>query len=329
MNKDFKKRWDRGADTWDLTISSERNPHYHYYRTTDLLVIQLLSSTHAKRALELGCGTAGCAIYAMQSLQDADDLHITGIDISPRMIEFGRRNITQAGLDDRIKLDVGNVDSLSYPDEDFDVVFSRGAVLSYTKNPEQLLNSAHRVLRGDGAIGLDVMAKTTFQRKYYLGKSKTLDNLEKLTQVPNEPLLYTEFSVEENFQVSRDYLIQPNTVAFKEIIKSYQNLPPHLPGIVSDERPQYLKEAELLSEDKNRVFNTDELRELFKLASFRDIKVYGEGYATYLLRDEEMRPFVNKHRDYFSKAEILLQKFLKPDTSPMLFVTGSKRLNKY
>ena len=45
---------------------------------------------------------------------------------------------------------------------------------------------------------------------------------------------------------------------------------------------------------------------------------------TRLLKDEELRPFVNKHRDHFSKIEILLHGKLNLDYAVMLFVTGQK-----
>jgi ubiquinone/menaquinone biosynthesis C-methylase UbiE len=303
-------------------VESERNPHYHYYRTTDLLVIQLLQATHAQQALELGCGTAGCAINALQILHNNTDLHITGIDISPRMIELGKRKIDKIGLTDRISLEVGDCSSLPYPNEYFDVVFSRGGVLSYTEHPTHLLQAAYRVLRFGGALGLDVLPKHPKGKGYYIGKLDESLNDNRMSQSRSMQVNYKEFFVDGNYQIAREYLVKSGTQLFMELTQEFRASPSHLPGILK--RPQHLKDAELIFEKKVRLFKVEELRQIVMNAQFRDIRMYGEGYATYLVKDEELRPFVNLHRDYFSKAEILLYDKLCLDYAVMLYITGWK-----
>ncbi|MHA2233171.1 MAG: class I SAM-dependent methyltransferase, partial [Candidatus Hodarchaeales archaeon] len=225
MGNDERYRWDRVAETWDSTTASRRNPHYHYYRTTDLLVVQLLRAANAQRALELGGGTAGCAIYALQALKKNADLHITSIDISPRMIELGQHKVKQAGLEDRITLQVGNASTLSYPNDSFDVVFSRGGVLSYSQHPEQLLQSAYRVLRVDGTLGIDVLPKPPEKKGYYLGKLEGFEKINGNCQNFQEPFTYREFFTEGEYQVLREYLIAPETQLSDEVKRQFQALP--------------------------------------------------------------------------------------------------------
>ncbi|MHA2298891.1 MAG: class I SAM-dependent methyltransferase [Candidatus Hodarchaeales archaeon] len=329
MKKDFHQIWDNGAEEWDSTWTSERNPHYHYYRTTDLLVIQLLRETGAKQALELGCGTAGCSIYTLQNLSGIDDLHITGIDISPRMIDIGQLKVSQAGLADRITLHVGDVTTLPYPDESFDMVFSRGVVMSYVDQPERLLREAQRVLRVNGVLGLDVMNKgpedpeiKKKMKSRYMGKIMGFEKTKRIFEFPREAFTYYEFFTEDNYQVFREYSVRPDTQLFSELEKKFQALPQHLPGI--NHPPQHLPEAELISERKNRLFDAEELQQIVTANGFQDVKVYGLGYMISLLRDEELRSFVNENRDYFCKAEILLQDKLRLDYAVHLFVSGQK-----
>lgn len=321
MQKSFRDRADDVAETWDSLITSERNPHYHYYRTTDLLVTQLLRRTRARRALEVGCGTAGCAIYALQTLQDNDDLHITGIDISPRMIELGQHNVDQAGLNDRITLEVGDAASLPYSSASFDVVFSRGAVLSYAEHPARLLSEARRVLHLEGAIGLDVLNRPP-GKGVFIGKLQGFEHTNGAPEALATPLTYHEFSHEAQFQIIREYLIHPGTQLLAEVIQQFQALPAHLPGIT--QRPHYIGDAELIHEQRVRMYKPAELQQIIETAGFIDVTVYGEGYMPSLLNDEELRPFVNKHRDHFSKIEILLHGKLNLDYAVMLFVTGKK-----
>ncbi|MFX0182865.1 MAG: class I SAM-dependent methyltransferase [Candidatus Hodarchaeota archaeon] len=315
--------WDRAAETWDSMVESERNPHYHYYRTTDLLVVKLLQATQAQQALELGCGTAGCAINALQILNNNADLHITGIDISPRMIELGKQKIEKIGLKNRITLNIGDCSSLPYPNEYFDVVFSRGGVLSYTEHPTHLLQSAYRVLRFGGALGLDVLPKYPKGRGYYIGKLAESLNDNGIPHSRSMQVSYREFFVKGNYQIVREYLVKSGSQLFMELTQEFHALPSHLPGILK--RPQHLKEADFIFEKKVRLLTVEELRQTLMNAQFRDIRVYGEGYATYLVKDKELRPFVNAHRDYFSKAEILLYDKLCLDYAVMLYITGWKR----
>ncbi|MFW9992194.1 MAG: class I SAM-dependent methyltransferase [Candidatus Odinarchaeota archaeon] len=329
MKKDPRQIWDDGAEEWDSTWTSERNPHYHYYRTADLLVMQLLRETGAKQALELGCGTAGCSMYALQNLSENKDLHITGIDFSPRMVKIGQQKVNRAGLEDRITLQVGDVTTLPYPDESFDVIFSRGVVMSYVDQPEQLLWEAHRVLRVNGTLGLDVMNKgpgdpeiKERMRSHCMGKIMGFERMNKKSEFPHETLTYCEFSTEDNYQVSREYSVKPDTQLFNELKKKFQALPPHLSGIT--QRPQHLSEAELVNERKNRLYGVEELQQIVTTRGFQNVKIYGLGYMLSLLRDEELRSFVNENRDYFCKAEIVLQNKLRLDHAVHLFVSGQK-----
>ncbi len=219
-----KEYWDHVAETWDATITSKQSPHYHYYHTIDLLISQTLRESDAKKALELGCGTAQCAINVIKMLSTAN-VHITGIDISPKMIELGQQNVKNAELKEKITLDVGDVTQLPYPDAKFDVVFSRGAPLSYTNDPMQMLEEIYRVLRDGGSLGLDAIACPPKEKQYYIGKivNPKADNLLDFP-TNSEKVIYREFFTEDTVQFSRGYEIHSETELFKELQDLFQKL---------------------------------------------------------------------------------------------------------
>lgn len=94
--------------------------------------------------LELGVGT-GLTLGRYPSAAA-----VTGIDISPEMLEVARRRIAQ--LPGRnIRLHAMNAESLDFPDGAFDCV-TLPYVLSVTPNPDRLVAETRRVCRKDGAI---------------------------------------------------------------------------------------------------------------------------------------------------------------------------------
>ncbi len=61
--------------------------------------------------LDLGCGSGRFAIYLAGQ---RPDVTITGLDISPAMIEGGRKNVRDAGLEERVHLRIGDMTSFDH-----------------------------------------------------------------------------------------------------------------------------------------------------------------------------------------------------------------------
>ncbi|MFX1286605.1 MAG: class I SAM-dependent methyltransferase [Promethearchaeota archaeon] len=316
-----EKYWDQLAPTWDKKITSKRNPHYHYYHTIDLLVIQLLQETKAKKALEIGCGTAGCAINVLKTLK-RDNIHITGIDISKKMIKFGREKIKKANLEDKISLEVGNATDLPFQDKEFDMVFSRGGVLSYTTEPSKLLQQIKRVLCIGGVIGLDVIPKPPKGKDYYIGKISDSPSNKEVFQVESTSLMYEEFYTDGFVQVARKYHVKSDANLYNELQTLFQKLPSSLPGILQP--PIHLKEAQLISDRSVTLYSINKIQEKMTEVGFQITDVYGTGYANLMSKNSEIFEFVTANRDKFSRIEIILHKVLCLDSASMLFITGKK-----
>jgi ubiquinone/menaquinone biosynthesis C-methylase UbiE len=78
-------------------------------------------------------------------------LSVTGVDLSPSMIEQARRNAQNAGLAEKINFEVGDVATLSYPDATFDLVVSTAALHHWT-DPASAAVELYRVVRPDGRL---------------------------------------------------------------------------------------------------------------------------------------------------------------------------------
>src|ERR1051326_4046342 len=72
--------------------------------------------------LDLGVGTADLSIAALRYA--GADARMIGLDISPEMLEVGRRKLARLGLQNRIALRVGDAEQIDLPDESVDGCWS-------------------------------------------------------------------------------------------------------------------------------------------------------------------------------------------------------------
>jgi demethylmenaquinone methyltransferase/2-methoxy-6-polyprenyl-1,4-benzoquinol methylase len=110
--------------------------------------IGIISQTHIKPdILDVATGTGDLAIIAMK----LDPSHITGIDISEKMLAAGRSKLIKLGLSERIELLAGQSENILFPDNRFDVAMSAFGVRNFA-DPLAGLTEMGRVLRNRGLI---------------------------------------------------------------------------------------------------------------------------------------------------------------------------------
>ena len=98
-------------------------------------------------AVDLGCG-AGQLV--MEMARKAPGLHVTGIDLSAKMLADARHSAERAGLEDRVDFRLGNVEEIPFPDQSLDLVISTASLHHWTE-PVKVLNEIDRVLKPGGA----------------------------------------------------------------------------------------------------------------------------------------------------------------------------------
>ena len=97
------------------------------------------------RILDLGTGPGYLPI---EIAKRSSDIHITGIDLSRRLIQMACSNAARAGFTDRLIFQFGNAGRLAFEDASFDLVVSTG-VLHSLKEPVHVLREIYRVLKAD------------------------------------------------------------------------------------------------------------------------------------------------------------------------------------
>ncbi len=68
--------------------------------------------------LDLGTGTADLAIAVIR--RSGPGTRVIGMDITPEMLEVGRKKLTRLGLQDRIELRIGDAERIDLPDNSVD-----------------------------------------------------------------------------------------------------------------------------------------------------------------------------------------------------------------
>jgi ubiquinone/menaquinone biosynthesis C-methylase UbiE len=103
---------------------------------------------HAIKILDIGTGTARIPILMCQQ---RPQYLITGVDLAQSMSIVGQRNIEEAGLNQRIRLELVDAKRMPYPDLEFDMLISNSLV-HHLPDPLSFFQEIKRLVRPGGAI---------------------------------------------------------------------------------------------------------------------------------------------------------------------------------
>ena len=124
-------------------VRRPKNPHQFYYFEADYLISRVLEKP--MQALELGCGTGGST-----AVDRGQVAQLVATDFSVEMARRANRRMR-----DPVRFVVAAATHLPFRDRAFDVVFSRGVLLSYVPDPRRTLKEAGRVLQPGGKLAVD------------------------------------------------------------------------------------------------------------------------------------------------------------------------------
>jgi demethylmenaquinone methyltransferase/2-methoxy-6-polyprenyl-1,4-benzoquinol methylase len=110
--------------------------------------IGLLAGRPPATVLDVATGTGDMAIMLAKRYPSAQ---VTGIDISEGMLDFGRRKIAKAKLNDRVSLRGGDSEAINFPEASFDAVTVAFGVRNF-QSLEQGLKEMRRVLKPGGKL---------------------------------------------------------------------------------------------------------------------------------------------------------------------------------
>jgi ubiquinone/menaquinone biosynthesis C-methylase UbiE len=115
-------------------------------------MVRALQLPKGSRGLDAGCG------IGLQCLLLAEEVgrtgHVTGVDISAEMLDYGRKMVNETGLSERISFQEGNIASLPFDDNTFDWVWSADCAGYAPLEPLTLLKELARVVKAGGIVAI-------------------------------------------------------------------------------------------------------------------------------------------------------------------------------
>ena len=104
-------------------------------------------SDRAFHLLDVAGGTGDVTLKALRA--GGPGTLVTLLDISPEMVEVGRRRVADAGLSERVTFTIANAEALPFPDKTFDAYTIAFGIRNVT-HIDRALAEAYRVLKTGG-----------------------------------------------------------------------------------------------------------------------------------------------------------------------------------
>lgn len=145
---------------------------------TTMQALRFLDNFNEKsRILDLGCGTGGQTMVLAENTTG----NIIGIDQFPEFINVFNNNAKKFNLDKRVTGIVGSMENLSFPKEEFDLIWSEGAIDSI--GFEKGLTYWNGFLKKDGYAAVTCPSWLTGEKpakveKFWADAGSKLDTIE-------------------------------------------------------------------------------------------------------------------------------------------------------
>lgn len=129
------------------------------------------------RIMDVGCGPGTVVIELARAFPDSE---VVGIDLSEPLLDIARQSAVDAGLSDRIVLEVADVQDIPYEANSFDALANLN-MFHIVEDPIAMLNEMERILVPDGYLMLGDI------RRFWIGylipifrTTNTLDEAEEI-----------------------------------------------------------------------------------------------------------------------------------------------------
>jgi enediyne biosynthesis protein CalE5 len=147
-----RHEWTTAAPGWERWFDTTEAPSAG--RAITAVLLEQASLRHGDTVLDVGAGYGEPGLSAAAAVGPSGS--VTCLDISGDMLGFAERRAHQAGLTN-VSFVEADIEGHALPDEAFDVVLSRAALM-YASDPLSTLRRLRSALRPDGRLAVAVWA---------------------------------------------------------------------------------------------------------------------------------------------------------------------------
>ncbi len=133
----------RSGTTWADSVAGDMDRHYSPGRTWEATSRALVNLLSPGKVLDIASGDG-----VMAELLASHASEVVCIDVSEKVVEAGRKRLASRT---NVQFKIGDMHQLPFKDSTFDTVLLMHA-LTYTDQPEKVLNEASRVLKPGGQL---------------------------------------------------------------------------------------------------------------------------------------------------------------------------------
>jgi ArsR family transcriptional regulator len=131
----------RHGDTWADSVAGDMERHYSPGRTWEAMAYGLVLLIELGDVLDIASGDG-----VLAQLLAPRARHFTCLDISAKVVDAGRKRLQSCA---NVRFELGDMHAIPAPDQSYDTVLLMHA-LTYTRQPQTVLQEASRVLRPGG-----------------------------------------------------------------------------------------------------------------------------------------------------------------------------------
>jgi demethylmenaquinone methyltransferase/2-methoxy-6-polyprenyl-1,4-benzoquinol methylase len=130
-----------GYDRWGAVLSFGQDPRWRRF------LVSTVDAGPMDTVLDVATGTAAVAL----ELTRQKDCYVVGVDVTPEMLDEGRRRVVLAAATRKIRLEEADARALPFDDGTFDAV-TFTYLLRYVEDPRATLSELVRVVKPRGTV---------------------------------------------------------------------------------------------------------------------------------------------------------------------------------
>jgi demethylmenaquinone methyltransferase/2-methoxy-6-polyprenyl-1,4-benzoquinol methylase len=130
-----------GYDRWGSVLSFGQDPRWRRF------LVSTVDAAPLDTVLDVATGTAAVALELVRQ----KDCYVVGVDVTPGMLEEGRRRVVLAAASGKVRLEEADARALPFDDGTFDAV-TFTYLLRYVEDPAATLRELARVVKPHGTV---------------------------------------------------------------------------------------------------------------------------------------------------------------------------------